>query len=239
MTAIAVTPEELIDRAAAMGPTLVERQAETEERTSYAPDTHEQFRDAGYYRMLVPRRYGGLEFDIPTFVRVIVHITHGCPSTGWQLCLPTAHALLVAAWFEERAQNELFPDFLCPSVAAPVGQARPTGDGYLELTGTHRYCSGAPYGTHYLGQTLPAAGGPPMLFVAPRSEWTMLDDWGHTLGPQGQRLEQHRLRQGPHPRVLRAARLAHARLRQLPGHGGAAPPRQPHVSRARPELLRP
>jgi 3-hydroxy-9,10-secoandrosta-1,3,5(10)-triene-9,17-dione monooxygenase len=182
-----LTPEELIARAAAIGPTLVERQAETEARTCYAPDTHEQFRAAGFYRMLVPRRYGGLEFDVPTFVRVIVHITHGCPSTGWQLCLPTAHALLVAAWFEERAQGELFadPDFLCPSVAAPVGTARPTGDGYLELTGTHHYCSGAPYGTHYLGQTLPAAGGPPMLFVAPRSTWTMLDDWGHTLGLRG------------------------------------------------------
>ena len=24
-----------------------------------------------------------------------------------------------------------------------------------------------------------------MLFVAPRSAWTMLDDWGHTLGLKG------------------------------------------------------
>ena len=77
-----------------------------------------------------------------------------------------------------------------PRLPVPLGgrpgrQARPTGDGFLELTGTHRYCSGAPYATHYLGQTLPAAGGPPMLFVAPRSEWTMLDDWGHTLGLKG------------------------------------------------------
>ena len=71
MTATAVTPEELIARAAAIGPTLVERQDETEARTCYAADTHEQFRDAGLYKMLVPRRYGGLEFDIPTFVRVI------------------------------------------------------------------------------------------------------------------------------------------------------------------------
>ena len=190
----ALTPEEMIARAAEIGPTLVERQAETEERTCYAPDTHETFREAGFYRLLVPRRYGGYEFDIPTFVRVIMHLARGCPSTAWQVCLPTAHTLLVASWFEERAQQELFadPDFLCPSVAAPVGRARPTGDGRLELTGTHRYCSGAPYATHYLGQTLPAGpdpdgppAGPPMLFVAPRSEWTMLDDWGHTLGLKG------------------------------------------------------
>jgi 3-hydroxy-9,10-secoandrosta-1,3,5(10)-triene-9,17-dione monooxygenase len=182
-----LTPAEIVARAAAIGPTLVERQAETEERTSYAPDTHEAFRDAGFYRLLVPKRYGGYGFDVPTFVRVIIHIAHGCPSTGWQLCLAHAHTLLVAAWFEERAQDELFAggDFLCPSVAAPVGSARKTGDGHLLVNGTHHYCSGAPYGTHYLGQTFPETGGPPMLFVAPRNEWTMLDDWGHTLGLKG------------------------------------------------------
>ncbi len=194
MTSVAITPDEMIARAAAIAPTLVARQAETEQRTCYAPDTHEQFREAGLYRMLVPRRYGGYELDVPTFVRVIAHLARGCPSTAWQVCLPTAHALLVASWFDERAQDELFadPDFLCPSVAAPVGRARKIADGFLELTGTHRYCSGAPYATHYLGQTLPAGpdpdgppAGPPMLFVAPRSAWTMLDDWGHTLGLKG------------------------------------------------------
>jgi 3-hydroxy-9,10-secoandrosta-1,3,5(10)-triene-9,17-dione monooxygenase len=182
-----LTPAQMVQRAAEIGPTLVERQAETEERTCYAPDTHEAFREAGFYRLLVPRRYGGYEFDIPTFVRVIAHISHGCPSTGWQLCLAHAHTLLVASWFDERAQDELFAngDFLCPSVAAPVGRAQNTGDGFVILNGTHRYCSGAPYGTHYLGQTFPPSGDRPMLFVAPRSEWTMLDDWGHTLGLKG------------------------------------------------------
>ena len=29
-----------------------------------------------------------------------------------------------------------------------------------------------------------------LLFVAPRSEWTMLDDWGDSLGHEGQRLAQ-------------------------------------------------
>jgi 3-hydroxy-9,10-secoandrosta-1,3,5(10)-triene-9,17-dione monooxygenase len=176
VTSVAITPDEIVARAAAIATTLVARQAETEERTCYALDTHEQFREAGFYRMLVPRRYGGLELDVPTFVRVIARLARGCPSTAWQLCLPTAHALLVAAWFEERAQDELFadPDFLCPSVAAPVGTARSTGDGFLEITGTHRYCSGAPYATHYLGQTLPAARGPPNRIFDPRPEREIL-----------------------------------------------------------------
>jgi 3-hydroxy-9,10-secoandrosta-1,3,5(10)-triene-9,17-dione monooxygenase len=56
VTATTVTPDEMVARAAAIAPTLVARQAETEERTCYALDTHEQFREAGFYRLLTPRR---------------------------------------------------------------------------------------------------------------------------------------------------------------------------------------
>ena len=52
----ALTPARMIARAAEIGPTLVDRQAETEERTCYAPDTHEALREAGFYRLLLPRR---------------------------------------------------------------------------------------------------------------------------------------------------------------------------------------
>src|SRR4051812_49708377 len=64
----AVTPEEIVRRAEAIAPTLVERQAETEQRTFYAPDTHQTFLEAGFYRILVPRRYGGYQVGPPTFL---------------------------------------------------------------------------------------------------------------------------------------------------------------------------
>jgi 3-hydroxy-9,10-secoandrosta-1,3,5(10)-triene-9,17-dione monooxygenase len=61
-------------------------------------------------------------------------------------------------------------------------------DGGWRVTGAWPYSSGAPYSTHYMGQTLiPNESGPPtmMLFVAERSEWEMLDDWGDLLGLKG------------------------------------------------------
>jgi 3-hydroxy-9,10-secoandrosta-1,3,5(10)-triene-9,17-dione monooxygenase len=186
-----LTPAEVIARARALRPLLVERQAETERRTYYSEEVHEEFRRAGFYRLLVPRRYGGYEFDLPTFLRVIVEIAAGCPSTAWCLCLAAGHALQTGALFEERAQAELFGDgdYRCAAVAAPSGKATRV-DGGWELNSTHAYSSGAPYSTHYMGQTFIAeegAKGPPriLLFVAPRECWTMLDDWGDTLGLKG------------------------------------------------------
>jgi 3-hydroxy-9,10-secoandrosta-1,3,5(10)-triene-9,17-dione monooxygenase len=183
---------ELVARAIALRPTLVERAPDTERRTFYSEETHRDFLEAGFYRMLVPRRYGGLEVDLTTFLRVVLEVAAGDLSTAWCLCLASAHALHLGTLFEERAQAELFGDgdFRSPAVAAPAGRAVRTDDGW-EISGTWAYCSGAPYATHYMGQTFEASaepGGPPgqiLLFVVPRSQWTMLDDWGDTLGLQG------------------------------------------------------
>jgi 3-hydroxy-9,10-secoandrosta-1,3,5(10)-triene-9,17-dione monooxygenase len=197
---------EIVARATELRPLVIELRTETEALGYYPPSLHKRFLDAGLYRLLVPRRYGGLEVDLPTFMRVIIEIARGCPSTAWCLCLAAGHALQVGSWFGERAQEEIFGDgdFRAAAVAAPVGVARRTDDGW-ELEGTHAYCSGAPYATHYMGQTL-APGedpdgppGPPMLFVAPRSEWTMLDDWGDLLGLKGSGSHSIRFERGRIP----------------------------------------
>lgn len=187
-----LTPDELIARAVALRPLLVEQQAETEARRYPSREIFEAFRSAGFYRTLIPRRYGGYEFDLPTFTRIVIELAHGCPSAAWCLCLGAGHAFHVAAWFSEEAQAEIFGDgdFVCPAVAAPTGLATPTEDGW-EITATVGYCSGAPYATHFMGQTMIAPKregdepGPILLYVAPRSEWTMLDDWGDLLGLKG------------------------------------------------------
>lgn len=183
-----LTPEELVARAEALAPSLVSLQAETEERTFYSEETHRRFQEAGFYRILTPRRYGGLEFGIDTFLKVAMAIASGCPSTGWQLCLGTSHALTVASFFEEDQQAELFAgaDFICPTTVKPSGSARRNGDGDWIISGEFNYCSGSPYGQYFMGHTMPTEGPQlPMLFIAPRSQWTRMDDWGSQLGMKG------------------------------------------------------
>jgi 3-hydroxy-9,10-secoandrosta-1,3,5(10)-triene-9,17-dione monooxygenase len=220
------TPDALIARAIALRPTLIERAADTERRTYYGEDTHGEFLAAGFYRMLVPRRYGGLEVDLTTFLRVVVELAAADVSTAWCLCLASAHALHLGTLWGERAQAELFGDgdFRCPAVAAPAGLAQRTSDGW-EISGTWAYCSGAPYGTHYMGQTFEAPaerGGPPgqiLLFVVPRSEWTMLDDWGDSLGLRGSGSHSIRMERAlvPAHHVLESQWLVDTNVATAPG----------------------
>ena len=51
----------LIDRARALAPVLRERAATAEEMRRISDATHAEFRDAGFYRVFQPARYGGLE----------------------------------------------------------------------------------------------------------------------------------------------------------------------------------
>ncbi|WP_410655414.1 acyl-CoA dehydrogenase family protein [Amycolatopsis sp. lyj-112] len=186
-----VTPAVLIERAKAIASTLVARQAETEKRTYYAEDTHRAFQEAGLYRITVPKRYGGYEFGFETFLQIVTILTRACASTGWMYCLGAAHSLFVGSMFGEKAQAEIFSggDFIAPLVNAPQGTARRAADGGWILDGVWRYCSGAPYATHLIGNAVIAGddGGPsrPLLFIAPRDQWERLDDWGGQLGLKG------------------------------------------------------
>jgi 3-hydroxy-9,10-secoandrosta-1,3,5(10)-triene-9,17-dione monooxygenase len=197
-----LTPAEVVARAEAIAPTLVARQAETEERTFYAQDTHEEFSRAGFYRILVPRRYGGYEFGVDTFLRVTMALARGCPSTAWMFCLGATHAVPAATLFEERAQAEIFAsgEFIAPATIVPSGSARRTADGRWQIDGTWKYCSGAPYATHFIGHTLvfEQDGAPPapMMFIAPRGEFERLDDWGGQLGLRGSGSHSIRIHNG-------------------------------------------
>jgi 3-hydroxy-9,10-secoandrosta-1,3,5(10)-triene-9,17-dione monooxygenase len=184
-----LTPGEIVARAEAMRPVLLEEQAETEERGTYSEAIHERFLEAGFYRLLQPRRFGGYEFDLPTFAKVILAISRGCPSTGWCLCLASGHAMNLASLFSEQAQADVFGpdgDFRSPSRGTPLGTAVPTEGGWL-VNGTWDYCSGAPYATHFMPVAFEDRADPTsiVLAVVPRAQWTMLDDWRDVLGMRG------------------------------------------------------
>ena len=158
-----LTPEAMIARAREMLGVLRERQAECERAGRILPSTHQQFVEAGFYRIVQPRRFGGYEFDVPTFHRVMIEIARGCPSSGWVLALTAGHPLIMAR-FGERAQIEAYGsdgEFRAPATAQPAWVV-PEGDGY-EVKGFWDYASGCDVATHFIapGVMAGAQGEPP------------------------------------------------------------------------------
>ena len=175
-----LTGEEMVDRARALRERVLAEAADAEERGTYSAELQDEFVAAGFFRTLQPRRFGGYEFGLDTFYRVIIEICSADAGIGWNLCLGSAHALQVGAFFPERAQAELFgPDghFVGPSRAIPRGEATRAPGGY-RVSGRWDYCSGATYSTHVVALALVTGSDERMMVAIPRSDYEILDDWG-------------------------------------------------------------
>jgi len=186
-----LTPEAIIDRARRLKDAIRAEAPHAEKRGHYGPELHEGFIKAGFYRILQPRRFGGYEFDVPTFFKVMVEISAADPGIGWGLCLGSGHALQIGSYFSESAQAEIFGSdghFIAPLSGTGTGpncKAEPVPGGY-RVSGTWRYCSGVPYATHFMGLAkMPGENGAPpktVTIVVPHGSYRILDDWGNILG---------------------------------------------------------
>ena len=77
-----LTPEEMLRRDEAMRPVLRERQALCERLGRLPEETNQDFLRAGFYRVVQPRCFGGYEFTLPDFIRVMMEVARGCPESG-------------------------------------------------------------------------------------------------------------------------------------------------------------
>jgi 3-hydroxy-9,10-secoandrosta-1,3,5(10)-triene-9,17-dione monooxygenase len=178
-----LAPRQLLDRAIALRPMLRERQAEHEELGSYSDELHATFERMGFYRLIQPRMFGGYEFALPDYYRIMLEISRGDPGVGWCLTLASSHSFLIASHWPEQAQRELFGatgHFVAPHRAAPMGTATRVANGY-RVKGRWNYSSGVPHATHFIGTAMAEndAGQPqPVLVVVPHGNYKILKDWG-------------------------------------------------------------
>ena len=183
-----LTSSALVDRATAMRDTLRTRQAECESLGRLPDVTAQDYLDAGFFRVLQPRRFGGYEFGLETFLRITIELSRGCPSSGWVYGLTAGHNL-VLTFFDERAQVELFGDgdFRCPLSNLPAPAVKV--DGGLVVSGWWDYSSGCDVATHFIGGALvPRSPGQTEVdtrWVALRREqYDIIDNWD-THGMRG------------------------------------------------------
>jgi len=175
-----LTPAELLARAEALRPVLRERQAATESAGKLLDETQADFVDGGFYRIIQPRRFGGYEFGLRDFVRVMIEIARGCPSSGWVLALTAGHPHLLAH-FTEQAQAEVYGadgDARVPGRPVQAGLAVPSDGGYV-VDGVWDYASGCDHATHFMGSAVVSGTDPPHLLwlLVDRADFSIVDNW--------------------------------------------------------------
>src|SRR5262245_35461894 len=132
-------------------PVLRERAQETEDRRSLPTDTVKSLEEAGVFRLLQPRRWGGCEADPVTFLGVIRDIASACGSTGWVSSVVSVHNWQLAL-FPDQAQQEIWgedPATRASSSYAPTGTAKKVDGGY-QLDGRWSFSSGCDHATWVL-----------------------------------------------------------------------------------------
>lgn len=185
---IDLTFEDALASATRIKEQVAAEAADTEARGAHSAELHEQFLEAGFYHLLTPRMFGGYEFTLGQFMRVMREIAKGDMATAWCLTLASGHNLQVASWWPEDAQRELYGSgdyFATPMTSAPSGTLTRVEGGY-RVEGVHPYASGIPFSTHFAGHARHTED-PDVVstFIAPRSSFEVLDDWGRTLGLRG------------------------------------------------------
>lgn len=149
----------------------------------------ECLREAGVFKILQPKRYGGDEADLRRFFETLAAVGGACASTGWVVGVCGTHQWVMAQ-FAERAQREVWgdtPDALISGTYAPTGKATVVDGGY-RLSGSWGFASGCDHTAwHFAGAFIePAPDGSRQtaFFLVPNPDVTFTDTW-FTSGLRG------------------------------------------------------
>ena len=182
--------EELVERARAMIPTLKARAKQAIADRKVPDETIAEMKEAGFFRILQPRRWGGYEMNPNVFFDVLKLIAEGCMSTGWVYGVVGCHPYELAL-FSGKAQAEVWGEddtVLVSSSYQPVGKVEHAEGGFY-LSGRWGFSSGSQHCDWVLlGALVPpsAPGGPPDMrtFLVPRRDYAIDETWD-TFGLRG------------------------------------------------------
>lgn len=183
-----VSAETLKQRARDMVPTLAKRAAKAETMRRLPDETIAEMKEAGFFRVLQPKRYGGYEMDPQVFYDICMTLAEGCMSTAWVYGVVGVHNWQIAL-FDPRASEEVWgenTDVLIASTYMPKGQVKPVEGGF-RFSGRWGFSSGIDHAQWvFLGGLIFNEGQPPeyRTFLLPRSDFEVVDTW-HTMGLKG------------------------------------------------------
>ncbi|MFD7076576.1 3-hydroxy-9,10-secoandrosta-1,3,5(10)-triene-9,17-dione monooxygenase oxygenase subunit [Nocardioides sp. NPDC059952] len=163
-------------------PTIRDRAEETERLRVVPESSVKELEEVGFFKLLQPARFGGLEADPVDFYTCVRDIASACGSTGWVSSVLGVHPWQIAL-FDDEAQQAVWgedPDTRVSSSYAPVGKAAITEGGF-NLSGRWSFSSGCAHATWVLlgGLVFNDEGHVVdfRTFLVPRASYEIVDVW--------------------------------------------------------------
>jgi 3-hydroxy-9,10-secoandrosta-1,3,5(10)-triene-9,17-dione monooxygenase len=170
---------------------LVAKRAQAAEELRRIPDeTINELNEIGFFKLLQPEQWGGLQCDPTQFYEAVRRLASACGSTGWVAAILGVHNWHLAQ-FDQKAQEEVWgddPSVRISSSYAPMGAGvvTETGDGYI-VNGSWNWSSGCDHATWtFVGGPVIKDGKPVDFgsFLIPRTDYEIDDVW-HVVGLKG------------------------------------------------------
>jgi 3-hydroxy-9,10-secoandrosta-1,3,5(10)-triene-9,17-dione monooxygenase len=179
--------EQLLAEVSALAPGIRERAAATEAARELPGDSVNEFLELGLPTVLVPRRWGGMELPLETWLNVVVALAKADASHAWCAGLLMHGPQMIAA-FPEEAQRAVWGDGPNVPIAGsimPVCSVKVVEGGY-RVSGRSPFASGIGHATWAWVAGFDTTGGGHVwrLFLVAPGEYTVVDTW-HTAGMAG------------------------------------------------------
>jgi indole-3-acetate monooxygenase len=173
-------PATILDAVRALTPSIAARSDEIERGRRLPTDLVVELRDAGCFRMLVPRDVGGAGATLAEHVGMVRELARADGSTGWTVMIGSA-APVILGMLPRQTFEEIYasgPDVVLAGAFNPTGVATPV-DGGFRVSGRWSFASGCQHTDWFLGHCMVDDGRMPPLrmMVLPPSEAEVLDTW--------------------------------------------------------------
>src|SRR5260370_31544442 len=99
---------DVIAKAAALRHTLRERATETDRLAKLPESTVADLEEARLFEITTPRRYGGLQLAVRTYMDARVELGRGDASVSWAATLVNINNLFIATLFPPQVSEEVF-----------------------------------------------------------------------------------------------------------------------------------
>jgi 3-hydroxy-9,10-secoandrosta-1,3,5(10)-triene-9,17-dione monooxygenase len=163
-------------------PTFRERADETERLRVVPEASIKELEETGFFKLLQPKRFDGLESDPIDFYTAVRDIASACGSTGWVSSVVGVHPWQVALFSDEAQQAVWGSDTSTrlSSSYAPTGKAV-VADGGFQLSGKWSFSSGCDHCQWVLLGGLVFNAEDQVVdfrtFMVPRENYEIIDVW--------------------------------------------------------------